>query len=157
VPGKPSKRLFLKLGALVIFTRNVNLACGVANGTKGIVRRITRFRIDVEIITGPSIGEFFSCPRFNHKLSRSHRKGFTFNRLQFPMRLAYATTIHKSQGMTLSRCVIDCRAHASHHGCVYTAFSRVRLPADLGIILPSDGFGPLNLVHKRFVEVLHRP
>ena len=70
VPGQAPKNLFLKIGALVMFTRNVNLACGVANGTKGVVRRISKFRVDVQIATGPNRGEIFSCPRFNHKIRR---------------------------------------------------------------------------------------
>jgi hypothetical protein len=102
----------------------------------------------VEVITGPSAGEIFSCPRYNHKISR---RAFEFNRLQFPLKLAYAVTVHKAQGMTLTRCVIDFRAHASHHGCVYTALSRVRLPEHLGVIMPLDGFGTVNLLSDRFI------
>jgi hypothetical protein len=97
----------------------------------------------VEVITAPSTGQLFSCPRYNHKISR---RAFEFNRLQFPLKLAYAVTVHKAQGMTLTRCVIDFRAHASHRGCVYTALSRVRLPEHLGVIMPLDGFGPVRFV-----------
>ena len=154
VPGEAQRTLFLKLGALVMFTRNVNLACGVANGTKGIVRRISRFRVDVEVATGPNRGEIFSCPRFNHKI---RRRVFCFNRLQFPLKLAYALTVHKAQGMTLDKCVIDFRSHTTHHGCTYTALSRVRLPEHLAVILPLDTHGPANVLFERFLDVVRSP
>lgn len=153
VSGKAPKVLELKLGCLVIFTRNVNIAAGVANGTKAIVRRISKYRIDVELITGPNTGAIFSCPRVMHKLKTSAR-GLRFNRLRFPLRLAFALTVHKAQGMTLARCALDLRAHAAHHGCLYTAFSRVRLPQHICVIPPLDGFGPLNILIEKFVRVL---
>ena len=132
----------------------MNLGAGVANGTKGIVLRISPFRIDLKIITGPSKGENFSCPRFNHRVCRGTH---TYNRLQFPMKLAYAVTVYKAQGMTLSRCAIDFSSHSTHHGAVYTALSRVRVPQDLRVIMPLDGFGPLSLVYEKFLDVIIQP
>lgn len=153
VPGQAPSVLFLKIGALVIITRNVNLAVGVANGTKAIVRGISRFRVDLEIITGPGKGLIFSCPRFNMTIKRP---AFKFNRLQFPLRLCYASTVHKAQGCTLSLAVIDLRMHASHHGCLYTALSRVKLPEHLFVIPPLDGFGPVNFIIPKFLEAITR-
>ena len=44
---------------------------------------------------------------------------------QYPLRLAYAMTIHKSQGLTLDRALIDIRA-AREPGQAYVALSRLR-------------------------------
>ncbi len=48
----------------------------------------------------------------------------TFN--QFPVRLAWALTIHKSQGQTFDRAIIDLNNGAFAHGQTYVALSRCR-------------------------------
>ena len=52
----------------------------------------------------------------------SARKTGTFT--QYPIRLAWAVTIHKSQGKTFDRVVIDLGRGAFAHGQVYVALSR---------------------------------
>lgn len=54
---------------------------------------------------------------------------------QFPVRLAWAITIHKSQGLTFSHAIID--AHDSFaHGQVYVALSRCRTLEDMVLSTP---------------------
>jgi ATP-dependent exoDNAse (exonuclease V) alpha subunit len=57
---------------------------------------------------------------------------------QLPLRLAYGVTIHKSQGLTLSKAVIDCRRIFAN-GQAYVALSRVRT---------AEGLFLLNWNHK---------
>lgn len=54
---------------------------------------------------------------------------------QIPIRLAYALSIHKSQGMTFDEVTIDLSAPCFVSGQLYTALSRVRTPAGLKIIV----------------------
>ena len=53
----------------------------------------------------------------------------------YPLRLAYATTVHKSQGLTLDKCQIDCRDHFfGNPGMGYVALSRCRTPEGLVVV-----------------------
>lgn len=53
----------------------------------------------------------------------------------YPLRLAYATTVHKSQGLTLDRCQIDCRDQFfGNPSMAYVALSRCRTPQGLTIV-----------------------
>ena len=59
-----------------------------------------------------------------------HRLNFTFqwSRRQFPVRVAFATTINKSQGQTLKTVGLWLRLPAFIHGQLYVAFSRTGIP-----------------------------
>ena len=47
-------------------------------------------------------------------------------RKQYPLRLAYAMTVHKSQGKTIEKACLDFTTHMFSHGMLYVALSRVR-------------------------------
>ena len=53
---------------------------------------------------------------------------------QYPFKLAYALSIHKSQGLTFDECTIDLRRPCFQKGQLYVALSRVRKPEGLRII-----------------------
>jgi ATP-dependent exoDNAse (exonuclease V) alpha subunit len=72
-------------------------------------------------------GEMISVERFTWRYSQEPDAA-TFT--QFPLRLAWAMTIHKSQGLTLDAAYLDIRA-AREPGQAYVAVSRVRTLAGL--------------------------
>jgi ATP-dependent exoDNAse (exonuclease V) alpha subunit len=51
--------------------------------------------------------------------------------IQFPLQLGYALTIHKAQGKTLDRVIIDIDRGAFAHGQLYVALSRTRKKTDM--------------------------
>lgn len=54
---------------------------------------------------------------------------------QYPFKLAYALTIHKSQGLTFDEITIDLTSPCFSKGQLYTALSRVKTPQGLSIII----------------------
>ena len=128
--------LQLKVGAQVMFLRNDVGSYGAAggggprwvNGSIGTVTRIAGGTVRVELDgeehdVEPAVWERFryAYDPATRKLSRDIVAEFT----QFPLRLAWAVTIHKSQGKTYDRAVIDLGSGAFAPGQTYVALSRL--------------------------------
>jgi hypothetical protein len=110
--------LELKIGAEVMFVAN-NVANGFVNGTRG---RVVGFKEDqpvVEIATGRKI----TVAQHSWKLEEDGKVRAEV--AQLPLRLAWAITIHKSQGMSLDAAEIDL-SKSFTPGMGYVALSRVR-------------------------------
>ncbi len=112
--------LELKIGAVVMFTKN-NPAADFVNGTMGEVTGfdqdkgypVVRTRQGVSIIAEP-----MSWVIEDNGVIRANIE-------QVPLRLAWAITVHKSQGMSLDAAFMDLRS-AFEFGQGYVALSRVR-------------------------------
>lgn len=143
-PVEPALRL--KAGAQVMMLTNDPLDRWV-NGT---LARVTALRRDdaglaceVELRDGTRA----EVRPFTWEATRPVVDGGSLRRevvgtyTQLPLRLAWAITIHKSQGQTLDRLVVDLRGGAFDHGQVYVALSRVTSLAGLVLtrpVLPKD-------------------
>ena len=66
--------------------------------------------------------------------TRWESNGKKCSRKQFPLRLAYAVSIHKSQGMTLNKAVIELGQADFCRGLSYVAISRVRAISDIAFL-----------------------
>ena len=72
-------------------------------------------------------------------VARWEKNGKPCSRKQFPLRLAYAISIHKSQGMTLSKVVIELGPSDFCRGLSFVAISRARALTDIAFLTPIGG------------------
>ena len=110
--------LELKVGAEVMFVVN-NPAKGFVNGTRG---RVVGFRKHLPVVR-MSTGGTVTIEPHSWALVEEGRQRAEI--IQLPLRLGWAITIHKSQGMSLDAAVIDLRKCFTP-GMGYVALSRVR-------------------------------
>ncbi len=116
-----------------------------------IVRRFTMRVIEVEIITRKGAGNVAFIPRIKF-ISDNNSLPFTFARKQFPLRLAYAMTINKSQGQTLSHVDLHLEDDVFSHGQLYVAFSCAKAPANIKVQLPDTVHGWSGLMRNVVYE-----
>lgn len=110
--------LKLKKGAKVMFTKN-NYEKGFVNGTLG---EITDIKDDAPIVKTTD-GQIIEVPIMEWEINDGDKTLAVIN--QFPLRLAWAITVHKSQGMTLDAAIMDL-SRTFEYGQGYVAISRVR-------------------------------
>lgn len=120
---KAPSALELKEGCRVMLLKNLNFNKGLINGACGTVRELKKSE-DEEIILvqfDNGVEEVISKHVFE-----AYRDGeVVVSREQYPLRLAYGITIHKSQGMTLDKLIVDCN-RIFECGQVYVALSRIK-------------------------------
>jgi ATP-dependent DNA helicase PIF1 len=144
------EELTLKVGAQVMFLRN-DADQRWVNGSVGVVSKIeaTVF-VDVDGTTHevrPATWEKF---RYSYSsVTRRLTKDIVAEFTQFPLRLAWAVTIHKSQGKTYERAIIDLGQRSFAPGQTYVALSRITELDGLYLtrpIRPSDVIVDENVV-----------
>ena len=143
LPGLPPHNLQLKVGSVVIMLRNINQP-RLCNGTRLAVKRLMNNVIEATIIKGKYKGEDVLIPRIPMIPTDLP---FDFKRLQFPVRLAFAMTINKSQGQSLEVCGINLEFPCFAHGQLYVACSRVGKPSSLFIYVPQNK--TKNIVYEK--------
>ena len=135
--------------------RNLDAKNGHVNGSKYIVRKLSKNVIFAELATGPKAGEKLLIPRITFQPENASLP-FEFERRQFPIRPCFAMTSNKSQGQTLEKVGICLINDFFSHGQLYVAMSRVQSPNDLKIFKPDNKDGePQNYMKNVvFKEIL---
>ena len=137
-PLEPMLRL--KIGARVMMIKNdTQQPRRFYNGMLGTVEEMTDKKLFVRL----EDGELLDVPLYSWENARyqlNEQTGDTEPDIQgvfkhFPVRLAWAITIHKSQGLTFDRAAIDLEA-ACASGQAYVALSRLRSPEGLVLLSP---------------------
>jgi hypothetical protein len=120
--------LKLKTGAQVMFVKNDNSADKLYyNGKIGTVIKLTADTVYVECADGREIPvQALEWTNMKYELSGDDiNETNTGSFAQIPLKLAWAITIHKSQGLTFDKAIIDV-SEAFTHGQAYVALSRCR-------------------------------
>jgi ATP-dependent exoDNAse (exonuclease V) alpha subunit len=120
--------LDLKIGAKVMFTKNDKEGRWV-NGTIGTVKDFKDGTILVEVDEIVHRVEISTWSNNTYKWDAKEKKITTVSSgeyKQYPLRLAWAVTIHKSQGLTLDKVQIDFGRGAFASGQAYVALSRCK-------------------------------
>ncbi len=135
----PTERtLVLKPGAKVILLRNDSERRWV-NGTIARISKLTDSRVWIEISGREYEVEPASWESRRYAFDQSENKiveTIAGSFKQFPLRLAWALTIHKSQGLTLDKVYIDLGRGTFAHGQTYVALSRCRTLEGLALARP---------------------
>lgn len=110
--------LKLKVGAQILLKMNIDVPGGLVNGTRGVITKLGNDCIEIKTYNGIFVIErqaySFKCEEF------------TYTRMQFPIILAFALTIHSTQGLTLDAAICDLGKNVFADGQAYVAMSRVK-------------------------------
>jgi ATP-dependent DNA helicase PIF1 len=114
------KSLELCIGAQVMLLTNMDQEHGLVNGSRGVVTGYSPGGLPLVRFIG--MKDSVLIDRANWWLADPEYIG----RSQIPLKVAYALTIHKSQGATLDSALIDIGSRTFEYGQAYVALSRVR-------------------------------
>lgn len=150
--------LILKTGAQVMFVKN-DPQKQFVNGTIGIIEEVTEEIIRVKVLDNNldektvtvekqewEVIRYEINPNDPQQISSKTVGAFT----QYPLKLAWAITIHKSQGKTFERVIIDLGRGAFESGQTYVALSRCRTLG--GIILTNPVTARDIFIDERIAE-----
>lgn len=141
LPSQYDSQLQFKKGARVMFCKNSKFA-GYVNGDFGT---ITDFNGTYFTIVKENTNQAVLCPHPNDRYKSSQMNEYRYDMeydatkhklvrktpyiqrtTQYPIKLAYAFTIHKAQGQTYEKVILDLNSHIFAPGQLYVALSRVK-------------------------------
>jgi ATP-dependent DNA helicase PIF1 len=135
-------QLLLARGSRIMLTSNIWTGRGLVNGAMGTVQDLVfeegqgppslpvAVMVFFDDYKGPTINSLEGIkvvPIVPIRRNWEGKNGSLCSRLQVPVRLAWAITVHKSQGLTLQQAVIDLGKKEFAAGLSFVAVSRVRM------------------------------
>ena len=151
LPSAYDSQLTFKIGAEIVFCKSSKY-WGYVNGNFGTILGFNgeyftiKLKDSDNIVMCPNPNDRFKSNQMNeyrydmeydpqaHKLVR--KKPFIQKTKQFPIKLAYAFTIHKAQGQTYDKVILDLNSHIFAPGQLYVALSRAKSLQSLYLTKP---------------------
>jgi ATP-dependent DNA helicase PIF1 len=127
--------------AQVIITRNIDISNGLVNGMRCVVKSLFKDFVLVK----DCYGEFHNILYYKDVFEKSKT-----SILHMPLKVSYALSIHKSQGMTIDALEIDLGDNIFTCGQAYTALSRAKSLRSIRIIDVSKNSFKMNPNVKAF-------
>ena len=117
------------VGAQVMLLKNLNVDAGLANGSRGVVVGYGPYDEPIVKFLNGQVMQMQTAMwymRINETIK--------IRRTQYPIKLAFAISVHKSQGMSIDLVKADLGSRTFAEGQFYTAMSRVRSLEGLSLI-----------------------
>lgn len=138
--------------------RNLNTANGLCNGTRLQIKKLSRNILHCTFIAGPRKGELVLVPRIELHSDQGNcqlisiiiRAGmsFTLKRQQFPVRLAFAMSLNKAQGQSLTIVGLDLTDEVFAHGHLYVGITRATSSSGLKVKTKDSDGKTANIVDQ---------
>jgi ATP-dependent DNA helicase PIF1 len=136
----------------VIITRNIDITGGLVNGTRGIVKHLHKDFVIIKDTQGNnhSIVYYKDILEGGSGAKKSAKAADKSHILHMPLKVSYALSIHKSQGMTIDAMEIDLGDNIFTCGQGYTALSRAKSLRSIRVIDVSNQSFKINPFVKAF-------
>ena len=134
--------LELREGCRVIILKNHPDKLYV-NGSVGIVHKINKFGVEVLLENGKVVDlDTTTWENYSYDINSEGKlyKKKVGSYSQYPLRLAYSSTIHKNQGVSCDSANIDLGKRVFASGMTYVALSRVRTIEGIRLLRPLNKF-----------------
>ncbi|KAH9071359.1 hypothetical protein Ae201684P_010111 [Aphanomyces euteiches] len=131
----------------------------MCNGTRLIVLELKTRCIKAQIMNGPHKNKIVYIPRTTtiHD-GEQNNYPFELRRRQFPVQVAFAMTIHKAQGQTISHVGVYLPEPVFSHGQLYVAMSRAQAKGNIKFLVANGQYEGLpgiytkNVVYQEALE-----
>jgi len=136
--GLPLAKLALKPGCSIMLLRNLDSSNGLCNGTCMTLLRNKPCVLECRILGGN--GKTVFIPRMSIPASKEDLH-IPLSHHQFPVHLAFAMTINKSQGQSVKNLGLDLRTSVFSHGQLYVALSCCTSASRIKVLFPEKEEG----------------
>jgi len=126
----------------IIVTRNIDIYMGIVNGMRGVIKYLN----NTYVIIKDSEGKLHNISYYKDIIDKTTKSYIS----HMPLKVSYALSIHKSQGMTIDALEIDLGENIFTCGQAYTALSRAKSLKSIKIIDVSKNSFKINPYVKAF-------